>query len=124
MFSTLNSNYRSNRMNKLLLSIMVVLVSAAFTTTAMAGTKDHRVNKHQHNQHKRIAQGVKSGELTKGEAKDLRGDQKEIRQEEREFKSDGNLTKDERQELHQDQHAASKEIYQEKHDEQERPRAN
>jgi len=93
-------------MNKLLLSIMAVAVSATFATSAMAGVRDHNVNKHQHHQDRRIAQGVKSGELTRGEAKDLRGDQKE------------------RQELHQDQHAASKEIYQEKHDEQERPRAN
>jgi len=111
-------------MNKLLLSIMALAISATFTTAAIAGTKDHRVNKHQHYQNKRIAQGIKSGELTKNEAKDLRGDQKEIRQEERAFKSDGNLTKNERQELHQDQRAASKEIYQEKHDDQERPRAN
>lgn len=110
-------------MNKLLISIMAVAISVTLATTAMAGIKDHRVNHRQHNQHERIAQGVKSGELTKDEAKDLRGDQKEIRQEERQFKSDGKLTKDERQELHQDQNAASKEIYQEKHDEQERPRA-
>jgi Ni/Co efflux regulator RcnB len=110
-------------MNKLLLSIIAVAVSATFAIAAMADTTDHHVNKQQHHQHKRIAQGVKSGELTRNEAKDLRGDQKDIRQEERAFKSDGTLTKDERQELHQDQHAASKEIYQEKHDEQERPKA-
>ncbi|MDI1298147.1 hypothetical protein [Methylotenera sp.] len=111
-------------MNKLLISIMAVAVSSTFATATMAGTRDPNVNKHQHHQDRRIAQGVKSGELTRAEAKDLRGDQKGIRQEERAFKSDGTLTKDERQELHQDQHAASKEIYQEKHDEQERPRAN
>ncbi|MDI1361149.1 hypothetical protein [Methylotenera sp.] len=111
-------------MNKLLLSIMAIAVSATFATSSMAGVRDPNVNKHQHNQDRRIAQGVKSGELTRGEVKDLRGDQRSIRQEERAFKSDGNLTKDERQELHQDQHAASKEIYQEKHDAQERPRAN
>lgn len=102
---------------------MAVLISATLATSAMAGTRDPRVNHRQHNQHERIGQGVKSGELTKGEARDLRGDQKDIRQEEQQFKSDGKLTKDERQELHQDQNAASKEIYQEKHDEQERPRA-
>jgi Skp family chaperone for outer membrane proteins len=110
-------------MNKLLLSIMTVAITTTLATSTMAGTSDHRVNHRQHNQHERIGQGVKSGELTKGEAKDLRSDQKGIRQEEQQFKSDGKMTKDERQELHQDQNAASKEIYQEKHDEQERPRA-
>lgn len=110
-------------MNKVLFSILTVALSATLSIAAMAGTKDPRVNHRQLNQHERIAQGVKSGELTKGEAKDLRGDQKDIRQEEKQFKSDGKLTKNERQELHQDQNAASKEIYQEKHDAQERPSA-
>lgn len=110
-------------MNKLSLSILALALSATLASTANAGTRDPRVNHRQHHQQERIAQGVKSGELTKAEAKDLHGDQKEIRQEEKEFKSDGKLTKNERQELHQDQAAASKEIYQEKHDEQERPRA-
>ena len=100
-----------------------ILVAATLSAPTFAGTKDPRVNEHQLRQHERIAQGVKSGELTHAEAKDLRGDQKGIRQEERQFKSDGKLTKNERQELHQDQGAASKEIYQEKHDAQERPKA-
>src|SRR5664279_5424621 len=105
-------------MNKFLVTTMSLVIAVAVTMPAMAGTKDPRVNARQHKQHARIAQGVKSGELTRGEAKDLRGDQRGIRQEERAYKSDGKLTKDERQELHQDQNAASKEIYQEKHDSQ------
>ena len=110
-------------MNKYLLSLASVLMVTALSAPAFAGTKDPRVNEHQLRQHERIAQGVKSGELTHAEAKDLRGDQKGIRKEERQFKSDGKLTKNERQELHQDQGAASKEIYQEKHDAQERPKS-
>ena len=51
-------------MNKLLLSIMAIAVSATFATSSMAGVRDPNVNKHQHNQDRRIAQGVKSGELT------------------------------------------------------------
>ena len=102
---------------------MTVVISDTLATVAMAGTKDSLVTQRQHNQHERITQGVKSAELTKGEAKDLRGDQKRIRQEDQHFKSDGKLTKDERQELHQNQHPASKEIYQKKHDAQERSSA-
>ncbi len=82
------------------------------------GIHDPRVNGRQDNQKDRIQQGVKSGSLTKGETKELVSDQKEIRQEEKEYKSDGTLTKDERVDLHKDQNAASKEIYQEKHDEE------
>lgn len=111
-------------MNKFTMIILVAAISTALAVPAFAGTRDHRVNHRQYNQQERIEQGVKSGELTKPEAKDLRGDQREIRQEEHQYKADGQLMKNEHLELHQDQNAASKEIYQEKHDGQERPRAN
>lgn len=111
-------------MNKILMTLIGGVIAISLSSQVFAGTRDPRVNHREHNQHERIAQGVKSGELTHAEAKDLRGDQKDIHQEEKTFKSDGKITKDERQELHQDQTAASKEIYQEKHDAQERPRAN
>ena len=70
----------------------------------------------QHNQHDRNAQGVRSGELTKDEAKGLRAEQRSIRQDERSYKSDGMLTKAESKDLHQDLNASSRSIYNEKHD--------
>ena len=79
--------------------------------------RDPGVNRRQENQQDRVQQGVKSGQLTKDETQDLRSTQQDIRQEEQEYKSDGTLTKDERVDLHQDLNATSKEIYQEKHDE-------
>jgi Skp family chaperone for outer membrane proteins len=111
-------------MKKVLVTISVLVFSSALSLQAHAGIHDPRVNHRQHNQKLRIAQGVKSGELTQSEAKDLHGDQKEIRTEEKEFKSDGKLTKAERLKLHQDQNSASKEIYQDKHNAQERSPAN
>jgi hypothetical protein len=81
-----------------------------------AAVRDPGVNARQHNQHDRIAQGVRSGELTKDEAKGLRTEQRSLRQEERQYKSDGMLTKDERKDLHQDLNASSRNIYSEKHD--------
>ncbi len=83
--------------------------------------RDPGVNARQENQQDRIAQGVKSGQLTKDEAKGLEKTEKDIRQEERQDKSDGVMTKDERKDLHQDLNAASKSIYQEKHDAETRP---
>jgi hypothetical protein len=106
--------------NKLLVSILGLTLSSLVITSANAGTRDPEVNHRQHNQHARIAQGVKSGELTKGEAKDLRGDQKELRQEERADKADGQLTKAERKDLHKDLNQNSKEIYQAKHNDETR----
>jgi hypothetical protein len=85
-----------------------------------AAVRDPGVNARQHAQHDRIAQGVRSGELTKSEAQGLRTEQRSLRQEERQYKSDGTLTRDERKDLHQDLNAASRNIYDEKHDAEQR----
>ena len=105
---------------KLMISMIGLTLTGLMATSAMAGTRDPHINHRQHNQHERIAQGVKSGELTKAEAKDLRGDQKELHQEELAYKADGKLTKAERADLHEDLSENSKEIYQEKHDAEKR----
>ncbi|MEK6771573.1 MAG: hypothetical protein AABY62_08050 [Pseudomonadota bacterium] len=74
------------------------------------------IDQRQHNQADRIKQGVRSGELTRDEARGLVKEQRDIRQTERQYKSDGVLTRDERRDLHQQQNQASRHIYQEKHD--------
>lgn len=79
------------------------------------GTRDPGVKQREHNQEQRIQQGVQSGQLTKGEAQNLQSEEKAIHQEEKQYKSDGVLTKDERKDLHQDLNQASKDIYQDKH---------
>lgn len=84
--------------------------------------RDPGVNARQHHQHQRIRQGVRSGELTKNEVKDLHQDQKAIRLEERDYKSDGKLTWDERHDLHHDLNQQSKEIYEYKHNNDVQPR--
>ncbi len=107
--------------NKIML--LSLIASAFLMNVAFAGDRDPNVNKRQHLQHERIAQGVKSGELTRSEAKDLRGDQRVLRQKERAYKADGQLTKAERVDLHKDLNANSKEIYADKHNAAERPKA-
>ena len=79
---------------------------------------DHR----QFDQRNRIQQGIRSGELTRGEARDLFAEQRGIRQEEREYRADGVFTRDERRDVQQDLNAASRHIYNETHDAQERNR--
>lgn len=73
-----------------------------------------------HNQRQRVRQGVKSGELTKTEAANLRNDQKEIHQEVKEAKADGVVTKDEKKDIRQDQRKESRKIFRKKHNEKER----
>lgn len=95
--------------------VLSFIASAFVCITAFAGDRDPNVNMRQHRQHERIAQGVKSGELTHSEAKDLRADQRALRQKERAYKADGQLTKAERTDLQKDLNANSKEIYADKH---------
>ena len=85
--------------------------------------RDPGVNHRQHHQRERIHQGVRSGELTRAEVRDLHEQRREIRQQERAYKADGHLTKAERRDLHQDMNALSKDIYHEKHDAEKRPNA-
>jgi hypothetical protein len=83
---------------------------------AAAGTRDPGVNQRQHHQQHRIQQGVQSGELTRAETRWVRAEQRHIRHEERAYKADGHLTRAERKDLHQDLNAASRNVYNEKHD--------
>lgn len=76
----------------------------------------HGINKYQRHEDQRIKQGVKSGQLTKEEVKQLKQERHEVRQEEKAYRSDGHLNKDERKDLHQDLNQMSKDIYKEKHD--------
>ena len=86
-----------------------------------ADVRDPGVNRRQVNQSARVAQGVKTGELTQDEAQDLRTERRDIRETEQTYKADGTLTRDERVDLHQQLNEQSKDIYAEKHDEESRP---
>ena len=99
----------------------VAVVSASHADTHR--TRDPGVNQRQHNQRERIQQGVKSGELTRRETGRLAEEQRDIRQLERGYKSDGTLTGAERRDLQHEQNQASRDIYRQKHDEQDRPPA-
>ena len=103
-------------------AIFMVAVAAASSLSALANDRDPGVNQRQHRQERRIEQGVRSGELTRQEAKGLRKEERGIRQEERAAKSDGKLTRAERKDLHHDLNQASKDIHREKHDDDKRPR--
>lgn len=98
----------------------VLLTTVAIADDTHAGTRDPVVNHRQHNQHARIRQGVRSGELTRHETRQLAGEQRDVRQLERAYKSDGTLSGAERRDLRHEQNQASRDIYQQKHDGQQR----
>ena len=96
-----------------------VLASAAilfaFSYPALAQTKTPRATKRQINQQERIHQGVKSGELTKGETIRLEKQQKKIQKDKVKAKSDGIVTKKERAKLQAEENRASRNIHRKKH---------
>ncbi len=98
---------------KFLTAIAIVLAFSISSANA-------QIVKRAHNQHQRIRQGVRSGELTKAEATNLRNGQKEIRQDVKEAKADGKVTKTERKEIRQDQNQENRKIFRKKHNRRER----
>lgn len=105
-------------MNKAFLGAGLGLVVMIFVIAddAVAG----RIGQRQARQQDRICQGVRSGELTRGETVRLERQQARIRQEKRCMKSDGNLTPAERLRLERMQDKASRDIYRLKHNDWER----
>jgi hypothetical protein len=86
---------------------------------------NHKVGQRRENQQDRIAQGIKSGQLTAGETAKLENQQKGINQQ---VKADraangGKLTTGEKQQVNKEQNAASKNIYNKKHNAKTQPQA-
>lgn len=71
-------------------------------------------------QHQRIVAGIRSGELTPFEARQLRHEQREIRHMERRYLADGQVSRGEWQRLDREQDEASHNIWRQKHDYQSR----
>lgn len=93
---------------------------AAAQETTPSGTGTPGINKRQKRQYQRIRQGVRSEELTRRETVRLRNEQRDIRQEEREAKADGDVTRQERRSIHREQNQASRHIYRAKHNRRDR----
>lgn len=81
-----------------------------------------RIDARQARQANRIQQGIRSGELTRREAARLKEQQAYIRELERKAERDGRITPAERARIRAAQNAASRAIFHEKNDAQERGR--
>lgn len=98
-------------------ALLVAFASLALAdgTPSKASTATPRVERREARQHARIRQGVKSGELTRGEAANLRHGQRHVARMERRAKADGVVTPAERARLNHAQNVQSKKIYRKKH---------
>jgi uncharacterized protein HemX len=105
------------------MAFIAIVLSLGINSATFAQTKDTKtpvINKRQNHQKDRIKQGVKSGEMTEKETAKAARDQKEIRQEEREAKADGDVTAKERTKIQHKQNQANRKIYRSKHNNKDR----
>jgi Ni/Co efflux regulator RcnB len=101
--------------------ITLTIIATAFAATVLAAPAEARVNQRQAAQHHRIAQGVKSGELTRHEATQLRQQQRHIAAYEARSRADGRgYTARERARTEAMQDRASRNIQRQKTDAQRR----
>lgn len=100
------------------------MISALISTTLIAAfampasaqtTATPNVSKRQALQQKRIAEGVRSGELTAKETANLEAREAKIQADKHAAKSDGVVTTAERAKLQAEENRASRKIYQKKH---------
>jgi len=93
----------------------------AFTIFAAAlmvsGLSAQEIQKRKENQQDRIAQGVKSGQLTAGETANLEHKEAKLNREIRHDRKQngGNLTNKEKRQINRQQNKLSKQIYRDKH---------
>ena len=101
-----------------LLASLTLAPAAIFAqTTPTPGQHDYDINQRKVDQQDRIAQGVKSGQLTAGETSHLEHQEAGINKEERGMRAqdNGHLTKADRQVIHHQQNQESRRIYRDKH---------
>ena len=120
--------------NKITKSLLVVAASGLMFVGAAAAQQNNtsgagpgkvdpehprvnQVNRRETRQQKRIANGVKSGQLTPGETKRLeRGEQRLQNNEKKDMaKDNGHLTKQDQRKLNREANHMSKRIYKDKH---------
>jgi dihydroxyacetone kinase-like predicted kinase len=92
-----------------------LIAALAFTSAAQAQTHTPVINRKQHKLERRIHQGVRSGELTRNEARHLQREDMRIRREKRMAMADGKMTFAERQRIRRHERMLSRAINRDEH---------
>lgn len=103
-----------------LATAMLIVVAGSSLAATDASPRTPRIVHRQIQQRARVQQGVKSGQLTKPEARNLRHDQRHIQRMKHRAKADGKVTPAERTRITAAQNHESRKIYRKKHNVQTR----
>jgi len=104
-------------MSAALAAFVLPVVAQSTPSTPSTPVTGESIQDRKENQQDRIANGVKSGELTAGETSNLERKETSLNQEERDMRKldNGRLTAADKATLNQQQNQLSKQIYQDKH---------
>lgn len=104
------------------LAPVAVLIAATLLSTTVitlarstSGQVTPSIDRRERRQSRRIRQGVRSGSLTRREARNVAAQQARIRAHERRARSDGRVTARERASIQRQENRASRNIYRKKH---------
>jgi methionine-rich copper-binding protein CopC len=117
-FEGCRSKFTQEDRRKIMTPTKFILSSAAFIALAVPAAFAHQtIQERKEIQQDRIANGVKSGELTAGETKNLETKEAALNKEEHNMRADdnGKLTAADRAKLTRQQNHLSKQIYNKKH---------
>jgi Spy/CpxP family protein refolding chaperone len=98
----------------------LLVTTFLLTATAISFAGSRGINGREHREQQRINQGIRSGELTRREARQVESGLARIRIDERFARADGHLTPRERARLQRELDRESRSIYRQKHDGQDR----
>lgn len=101
-------------MKKTIASVALLLCTALFFNASAQNTQARK------NQTRRTVNGVKSGELTRNEARKVRNERRDTKEAVQAAKQDGRVTKAEKKEIVQQKRQASHTIYRTKHNNRKR----
>ncbi|HXV10823.1 MAG TPA: hypothetical protein VD839_08470 [Burkholderiales bacterium] len=97
-------------------AVLAALFAGVVAIPAAAAERERGINARQGMQQNRIQQGVRQGDLTRGEARRLQSEARDIRREERTFRADGDVSRGERRHLQGDLNRMSRDIRHQRND--------
>jgi hypothetical protein len=101
-------------MKRLLLLSVAALLLAGSADAFAQGRYRVRYNDRQDGQ--RVRRGIRSGQITRDEAREIRERERQIRDERRGYRAGGTVTRDERREIRRDERDQDRFIRQQRHD--------
>jgi hypothetical protein len=99
------------------LTKLTLIATLSLTTAALSAQTSQEINQRKENQQDRIAQGVKSGQLTPGETSHIEHQEAGINHEEKAMRAqdNGHLSKADKSVINKQQNQESRRIYRDKH---------